>query len=337
MHPGSVLHNRWPCEFEVAWREKKGVCALLKKSGVFLLLLVFVVTAAGFWSGCRPEEETEAEADLLMDGRGVLIGQIDRHSVEIEVDGQPKVFALGERVNVEEISDGSTVIFTYVEEEERPVLVSIAAIEEPVKIHKDEGVFVGLDGPRVVEIEVDGDLLQFALEEGEAVDDIAEGSEVFFTYQETENMPLLLSIEAIDEPADREEDVSEDEIQAEGILVGLLDAHSVEIKLTRAFKLGEGVGVEDIEDGSQVAFTFTEEAQGAVLVSIEVVDAPPEGDVMVGTLLGKIDGRLVEIKYFQAFTLGEGVNVEGIDEGSQIDFTYRPDPHRPVLTSLEQR
>jgi len=323
--------------FRVTRGEKKGVCALLKKTGVFLLLLVFILTVAVFWSGCRPEEEAEAEADLLKDGRGVLIGQIDSHSVEIEVNGQPKVFALGERVKLDEINDGSKVIFTYVEEEERPVLISIAAIEEPVKIHKEEGVFVGLDGTRVVEIEINGDLMRFALEEWVAVDDIAEGSEVFFTYQETENMPLLLSIEAVEEQADREEDRIEDELQAEGILIGLLDANSVEIELTRAFQLGEGVSVEGIEDGSRVAFTFKEDAQGAFLQSIEAVDAPPEGDVMDGTFAGRIDGRLVEIEYFQAFTLGEGVSVEGIEENSQIDFTYRPDPHRPVLTSLERR
>ncbi|HED24816.1 MAG TPA: hypothetical protein ENN91_06795 [Firmicutes bacterium] len=295
--------------------------------------LVLLFIAAG---GCGTEETPSAE-QIILSGEGVFVGQIDSQSVEIEINGQPRAFALGTGVSVTGIADGAEVSFTYVEEE-RPVLLSI---EEKGVVREGEGIYTGQIDSHSVEIEVDGQYMAFGLAENLEVDDIADGSRVAFSYRESNVRPILLSITVLEEPVNNENGEPNGsgtaELVGEGILSGQIDASSVEIEIVRPFVLGEGVDMTGIEDGSLVAFTFIESRQRAVLDSIEAVEQPVEGEVMHGTLIGQIDSQSVEIQYFQAFALDQGVSVEDIADGSAIIFTYIEGPHRPILTSINRR
>lgn len=304
---------------------------MLKKMARLSAIVLFSLVIVLLFAGCGPAE-TESEEQLILDGEGVLIGQIDSRSVEIEVDGRPTAFGLGEGVSVSGITDGLTVTFTYIEgsENERPVLLSIKAVDMEDQILWGEGIYTGQIDSQSVEIEVDGQPSAFALAEGVAVDDIIDGSRVIFTYRESDFRPLLLSIEMLEEP------VGENGmLEGEGVFVGQIDSQSVEIMINRAFSLGEGVSVEEIDDGSMVAFTYAESEYRPILESIEAVDEPIEGEVMHGTFIGQIDGQSVEIQYYEAFVIGEGVNIDEIASGAKITFTYKVDRYRPVLTSVE--
>ncbi|MDY6825983.1 MAG: hypothetical protein SVV67_02235 [Bacillota bacterium] len=300
---------------------------------IFAVAVILLFITAG---GCGSEETSLIEQEILFE-EGIFIGQIDSQSVEIEIDGQPRAFAIGTGVMVTDIADGAKVSFTYVEEE-RPVILSI---EVKGDVRENEGIYTGQIDSHSVEIEVDGQYMAFELAENLNIDEIADGSRVAFSYRESDTRPVLLSIKVLEEPGDIEngEPDSEEtgELVGEGILSGQIDANSVEIEIVRPFILGEGVEMTGIEDGSLVAFTFSESGQRAVLDSIEAVEEPVEGEVMHGTLIGQIDSQSVEIRYFRAFALGQGVSVEEIADGSEIVFTYVEGPHRPILSSISRR
>ncbi|OPL10774.1 MAG: hypothetical protein AVO34_09725 [Firmicutes bacterium ML8_F2] len=286
--------------------------------------------------GCDHEEATLTEQTILSE-EGVFVRQADSQSVEIEIDSEPRTFILGTGVSVTGIADGAEVSFTYVEEE-RPVLLSI---EVKGAVREDEGIYTGQIDSHSVEIEIDGQFMALELAENLEVDEIDDGSRVAFSYRESDTGPVLFSITVLEEPVDSEngEPDGEDtvELVGEGILSGQIDAHSVEIEIVRPFILGEGVDVTGIEDGSLVAFTFTESGQRAVLDSIEAVEQPVEGEVMHGTLIGQIDSQSVEVRYFRAFALDQGISIEEIADGSEVVFTYVEGSQQPVLTSISQR
>lgn len=308
---------------------------MFNKTGVILILALLALGFMVFGAACQTDEmDAEVhEEQIVLEEQGIMTGQIDSHSVEIEVDGQLMVFALAEGVNVADISDGSAVNFTYIEAEDRPVIRSIESAETEAEVVEGEGVYNGQVDSNSVEIETDGQLIVFFLDENVTVDHIKDGAYVEYTYREEVQRPVLKSIGVIEEPAVGGNGV----LVGEGILVGLIDSRSVEIEMDRAFMLGEEIFVDDIEDGSLVAFTYTETGQRAVIESIEAVDEPVEGEVMHGTLVGQIDSQSVEIKYFQAFTLGEGVSVEEIADGTEIVFTYQIDSYRPVLKTVTKK
>lgn len=324
----------------------KGMCGMLKKTGVLAALTICAALVLLLWSGCRsveePVEEVEADVEealveqndqVILEGDGIFVGQIDSQSVEIEIDGRPKAFGLDEGVSVADISDGSKVVFSFHDAADRPILQSIEMIDGADPYLKGEGIYNGRIDSRSVEIEFDGQPKAFALDRKAEVDNLVEGSRVVFTYEEGEYRPLLLSIEVVEAPVGG----VDDELKGEGILIGQSDAHSLEIERKRAFGLDKEVTVEDIEDGATVAFTFTETAQGAILDFLEAVDEPLEGEIMHGTLIGQIDSQSVEIEYIQVFAIGQGISIEDIEPGSEISFTYQEGPHRPELTSVTAR
>lgn len=307
-----------------------------KKKGFFLAVLTIIMVAGLTAGGCQPETDdidtgVEDEQKISIQAEGEYVGQIDSQSVEIEVDGSAKAFGLAEGMEVSDIKSGSTVAITYVEQETRPLLQAIEVIDEPVEeVFQEEGMYVGRIDSRSVEIEVNGKYRAFAIDREEVVEGLIDGSIIAFTYKEGEHRPVLTSAEVIEEP-DHEEAEEREKIEGEGVFVGQIDSQSIEVARSRAFALAEGVSVENIADGAKVAFTYTESADRPLLDYIEEVDSPPEGAIMPGQFIGQIDSHSVEIEYAQAFTLGEGVDVEGIEEGSEIVFTYREGPARPVI------
>ena len=307
---------------------------MIKKTGVLLLILVALVMVTVLITSCS-QSETESEQQVVLNGEGIWVGLIDSQSAEIEVDGVPRAFALSEEVNVEAISDGTTVVFTYVEEENRPLILTIDAVEQVISTLMAEGVYNGQIDSHSVEIDVDGETKVFTIGEGLSLEGLESGAIIRFTYREEEHRPLIISIDSIKLPAGGDEG----ELVGEGILVGLIDAQSVEIQINRAFIFADDISIDDlesIEDGSLVAFSFVESGQRAVIESIRAVEEPVEGDFTHGTFIGWIDSQSVEIEYFQAFATGEA-DLEGIADGSSIIFTYRLKEYRPELISVDSR
>lgn len=298
---------------------------------ILFALTVFIIAGCG---GGEMEAEVVEERTVL-EGKGIYTGQIDSQSVEIVMAGEPRAFALGDGVDLSGVPDGSEVAITYIEEDERPLLKSIEALGvEEDEILQGEGTYVGQIDLNSVEIEVNGEPAAYAIGEGLSVENIEDGSKIKFTYSEGEARPVLKSVEVIEAP---EKDETDMVLTGEGTLIGLIDSRSVEIEIYRAFMLHENVNVEDIEDGSLVAFTYTETGQRAVIEWIKSVDEYMEGEVMHGTLVGQIDSQSVEIRYVQAFTIGNDINIEKFDEGTEVIFTYSVDPHRPLLETLTER
>jgi len=63
------------------------------------------------------ELDTEARNKMVTGVRGVLVGQMDSNSVEIEVDGEAKAFRLSEQILIGEFNDGDNVIIDYYTDE----------------------------------------------------------------------------------------------------------------------------------------------------------------------------------------------------------------------------
>ncbi|MFO7952199.1 MAG: hypothetical protein R6U91_05280 [Bacillota bacterium] len=321
----------------------------IKRNWFFLVVVLLMVVIIG--AGCQGDEETEinAEADKeevddqdldeTIEALGVFEGQIDSQSVEIEVDGRKQAFALEEGLSVADIKSGTEVSIIYYETEDRPVLKEIKALEETEEIKEGEGIYNGQADSRSIEIDLDGRLKVFTVDSGLSVDHLIEGSKIGFTYKESDHGPVLLSIEVIEEAERKEEDQIEEgkKLEGNGILVGQVDSQSVEIARVRVFELAENISVEEIEDGSEVAFTYTEKEHRPVLETIEVVDEPLEGELIQGTYIGQVDSNSVEIEYHQVYALGSGVSREGIEDGAEISFTYYNDTHRPEIVSLNAR
>jgi len=292
--------------------------------------LVIILALVAYWGSSFWSADPEPDDRLVLEGEGIFVGQIDSHSVEIIIGGQPRAFGLDGGVSVAGIRDGSTVIFTYTEKETRPILLSIKTAEADSEIIREEGIFSGQIDSHSVEIVVENQPIAFALSEEVSVGHIIDGSRVAFTYRKEETRSVLLFIEMIDEP----EVGGNGDLVGEGILEGQIDAQSVEILLNRVFILGDDVSVDGIADGSLVAFTYSISGHRAILDSIMAVDEPLEGAVAHGILIGLSDSQSVEIQYYIAFALGTGVNIEGIADGSEVIFTYQEGIHRPVLTSI---
>lgn len=305
---------------------------MVNKKWVIVTLVAIALLIILLGSGCRPSG-TGSEDQVILEGEGIFVGQIDSHSVEILIDDQPRAFGLGEGVSVVDISDGSAVAFTYTEEEARPVLFTIKAVEIEDEILQGEGIYTGQIDSHSVEIVVGSQPKVFALGEGVSLDHIEDGSRVVFTYRKEETRPLLLSIEMTGRPVDGETG----DLVGEGILVGQIDAQSVEILLNRVFMLGNDVSTEGIDEGSLVAFTYSESGQRAVLDSLKAVDEPVEGDIAHGIFIGHSDSQSIEIQYYMAFALGAAVSIADIADGAEVVFTYQEGLHRPVLTSIIAR
>lgn len=305
---------------------------MVNKKWVIVTLVAIALLIILLGSGCRPSG-TGSEDQVILEGEGIFVGQIDSHSVEILIDDQPRAFGLGEGVSVVDISDGSAVAFTYTEEEARPVLFTIKAVEIEDEILQGEGIYTGQIDSHSVEIVVGSQPKVFTLGEGVSLDHIEDGSRVVFTYRKEETRPLLLSIEMTGRPVDGETG----DLVGEGIFVGQIDAQSVEILLNRVFMLGNDVSTEGIDEGSLVAFTYSESGQRAVLDSLKAVDEPVEGDIAHGIFIGHSDSQSIEIQYYMAFALGAAVSIADIADGAEVVFTYQEGLHRPVLTSIIAR
>lgn len=306
---------------------------MARTKGAVLTIIIIVLMANFLFSGCRTAE-TDIDHQPELAGQGIFLGWIDSHSLEIEIDGSPRSFGIGDNVDLGGIQEGTFISFTYLENEEQPVLLSIKTIEEESpKIFEAAGIYNGQIDSHSVEMEINGEATAFALGDEVSVENLDEGMPVDITYIEKQGRFVLLSVE----PADLPQGDGMDILTGEGVFVGQIDARSVELEISRVFIIDAGIDIPELNQGDLVAFTFIEEGPKAELIGIQSVDEPLEGEYMHGTFIDWVDAQSMEIKYFQAFELGSDLSLENIEDGSEVVFTYSPGPHRPVLTSLSAR
>ncbi len=174
-----------------------------------IFVLVFAVAAAGIAAhnaagnetpapseevqqeeGSKEQEKTTAETTkeyTVHQATGILTGRIDNHSVEIEVEGEPQAFALGEALQEKDFARGPISFQYYVAENGR-FIITAADFQEPrqTEIHTAEGIFQGLADNHTAEIEINGEPTPFALNGEISFTGLTIGEKIFFAYQENE-------------------------------------------------------------------------------------------------------------------------------------------------------
>ena len=142
------------------------------------------------------KEETEK---TLLSSEGFLTGRIDSHSVEIEIDGEPRAFALSEDLRDSDFARGEISFQFYVDDNGRSV-ISQADFQEPrdSEVHTAEGIFSGLADSHTVEMIIDGEPRAFGLDENITFTGIEEGEELFIAYQEDETgRQVIIKVEKV--------------------------------------------------------------------------------------------------------------------------------------------
>ncbi len=140
----------------------------------------------------KEDKETDADTDVFQ-AEGILTGRIDSHSVEIEVEGQLKAFGLSDTLRKKEFAPGEINFTYYVDPHGRSIIID-ADYQEPrqSEVHTAEGTFLGLADNHTAELEVDGTIRAFGLDDHISFAGIEEGEEIFFAYQENEQGRLVI-------------------------------------------------------------------------------------------------------------------------------------------------
>lgn len=174
---------------------------------VVLALLIITGTAIAYFSEQRPpvladkgEEEQPVEAEVkLFGGEGVFNGRIDSHSVEIEINGEIKVFGLSEAVRDTEFHRGDITFKYFVDKNGKPVIAEADfEVSQRGEVKNAEGIFSGLADSHTAEIIIDGEPFSFGLDQGISFDGIEEEDEIYIVYQENElGRLVIIKIEKI--------------------------------------------------------------------------------------------------------------------------------------------
>ncbi len=199
----------------------------------------------------------------VIEASGNYIGQVDSHSVEIEIEGKAQVFALGRVIIPGELESGAEVFITYRQDGERQLLLTIVPavglVDDGNDLLVGEGVLTGMIDAQSVEIMINR---AFMLDQGVSAEEIADGSLVAFTFRESGLRAVIVSIKAVEQPLEG--------AIMHGRLIGQIDSQSVEIEYFQAFALGSGVSADGIPDGTEVVFTYIEGEYRPVLTSIKI-------------------------------------------------------------------
>lgn len=185
-----------------------------------------------------------------------------------------------------------------------------------------EGILIIQSDSQMVDIVIDGQKKVFSIAEGVSITGISDGSAVYITYVEEGTQKIILSIEPTGAV-----------INSEGIFVGLIDSHSVEIVVDNeavAFELNDQDMISGIDDGSYIAFTYEDREHRPLLLSVETIKLEGEG-----VFVGQVDSQSIEIEMKRAFAFGDGVGREGIADGSLVEFDYFMSGQRAVLKSIK--
>lgn len=138
------------------------------------------------------EQPIEAEAKLLQ-AEGTLVGRIDSHSLEIEIDGENKAFGLSDELRDEEFYSGPITVKYYEDKDGRSIITEADfAVPQRGEVATAMGIFSGRADNHTVEIMIDDEPRAFGLDQGISFDGIEEGDEVFIAYQENEQGRIVI-------------------------------------------------------------------------------------------------------------------------------------------------
>ncbi len=142
------------------------------------------------------------------------------------------------------------------------------------------------------------------------------------------------------------QEVNENLLTGEGILVGRIDNHSVEIQAGdefNAFGLSDEITAKEFIDGSRVKFEYYMDTNGrAVITKIEIEEQDKEFVVnKAGVFVGLADSHTVEIKVedkANTFALGKGISTDSLEMGDEVIFDYKENwNRRDEIIRLEKK
>lgn len=193
---------------------------------------------------------------------GFYMGQIDSHSVEIEMEGMPVAFSVKPDFDAGGLEIGSKIKFTYKEEEPRPLILSIDHAEPPAESEDGYligvGLYVGQIDPQSVEIQI-RQAFELAIDISFA--EVEEGALIAFSYSEDQQKAIIESFLVTAEPIEGN--------YAFGTLIKHLDQNLVEVEYFRAFDVGDA-DLGEVQEGDRVTFTYKKGELRDHLASIAV-------------------------------------------------------------------
>ncbi len=175
----------------------KGKVWIIVAVAVILALGAGTITAQNILGG-NTNRDFESAAPEVLNEEGIMIGRIDNHSVEIEVNGEARVFGLSEELREMAFAEGPISFNYYVDKNGRSIITEADwTKDEGGAVQKSEGVFNGLVDSHTVEIEVEGQPQSFGLDEGISFVGIKEGEPVFIAYREIGGRLVIVKVERI--------------------------------------------------------------------------------------------------------------------------------------------
>lgn len=133
--------------------------------------------------------------------------------------------------------------------------------------------------------------------------------------------------------------------QAEGILAGRIDSHSIEIEIdgeSKAFGLSDELREKEFYPG-RIAIKYYVDKDGRSIITEADFTVPERGEVGTarGIFSGRADNHTVEIMIdgeAMAFGLDQGISFDGIEEGDEVFIAYQENEHgRIVIIKVEKQ
>ncbi|MGM0688353.1 MAG: hypothetical protein ACQESO_02100 [Bacillota bacterium] len=176
-----------------------------KKVWIVIIAVAILALAGGaiaaqniLISDREPIAEPAAQAFEVFNGTGNLTGRIDNHSVEIEIDGELRVFGLSNELREAEFAPGPISFKYYVDKNGRSIITEAEFTkDEDGAVQTAEGVLNGQTDSHTVEIEIGGEARAFGLAEGISFTGINEGEQVFIAYREIGGRPVIIKVERL--------------------------------------------------------------------------------------------------------------------------------------------
>lgn len=259
----------------------------MKKSLVISMLgLGLILGGCSEESNKVADNQVDTEDKIVEDISEVAEGVVESYSSDemmINIDGE--TYDISRLDNIDELSTAEEVSIQYVTEENvkyatnfEVLKTKTSAVETPVT-QEAKGTFVGWADNHAVAINVDGEEIIFQTSWYENEDDfnhIAENDTVSFEFVQENEVYYITKILIGEES-------SIAELDSTGTFIGWGDSHSVVIEENgeevtyqttkmEEYAVNNGLTsgqVDTINDGEEVAFTFSEENDVKYLLSIE--------------------------------------------------------------------
>lgn len=168
-------------------------------TAAILVLAGGAIAAQNILNGDRePIAEPIKTDSEVFNGAGNLTGRIDNHSVEIEVDGEPRVFGLCSSLREFEFAPGPINFKYYIDENGRAIITEAEFTkDEGSAVQTADGIYNGQADSHTVEIEIGGEARAFGIAAGISFTGIKEGAQVFIVYREIGGRLVIIKVERL--------------------------------------------------------------------------------------------------------------------------------------------